>query len=193
MGQLGTQSRPAAGVASAARRRGVRFVARRGSEDERRRNVATDGIGGAICIFSNGGTLTNCTLAGNQAKGGSSFSNYYGAAIFGGNLTLDNTIVANNTTMNSQGRMQCAATEMGARDVQWPMNKVVGGSADSPCLPNIEFADPMLGPLADNGGGTLTMLPAAAASVVQVGTGCPATDQTGKMRATPCTIGALEK
>jgi hypothetical protein len=46
-------------------------------------NVATAGVGGAICIFSNGGTLTNCTLANNQANGGSSYSNFYGAAIFG--------------------------------------------------------------------------------------------------------------
>jgi hypothetical protein len=155
-------------------------------------NVATAGVGGAICIFSNGGTLTNCTLANNQANGGSSFSNYYGAAIFGGNLTLNNTIIANNTTMNSEGRMQCAATESGAHDLQWPVNKVVGGSADSLCLPAIDLADPMLGALSDNGGSTLTMAPAAAA-VVQVGTGCPPTDQTGKMRASPCTIGALEK
>ncbi|HTB72137.1 MAG TPA: choice-of-anchor Q domain-containing protein [Polyangiaceae bacterium] len=156
-------------------------------------NVAIAGVGGAICVFSNGGTLTNCTLSGNQANGGTSYSNYYGAAIFGGNLTLNDTIVANNTTMNSEGRMQCAATEMGSHDIQWPMNKVVGGSADSLCLPNIDFEDPMLGALSDNGGSTLTMQPAAAASVVQVGTGCAPTDQTGKARANPCTIGALER
>lgn len=156
-------------------------------------NVATAGVGGAICIYSNGGTLTNCTLAGNEANGGTSYSNFYGAAIFGGNLTLNNTILANNTTMNGEGRMQCANTEMGARDIQWPMDKVVGGSADSLCLPNIDFADPMLGALSNNGGSTETLLPAASSTVVQVGTGCPATDQTGKMRATPCTIGALEE
>jgi hypothetical protein len=160
-------------------------------------NVATDGDGGAICLFSTGGTLTNCTLAGNQALGGSSFSNFYGAALFAGGLTLNNCILANNTTVNTMsGRMQCAggAPEMGARDVQWPMNKVAaaGGGADSPCVTGITFADPMLGALQNNGGATLTMAVGATASV-QIGTGCPATDQTGKMRATPCTIGALEK
>ena len=87
-------------------------------------NVATAGVGGAICIFSNGGTLTNCTVANNQANGGSSYSSFYGAAIFGGGLTLDNTIVADNTTMNTQGRMTCAATEAGTHDVQWPKDKV---------------------------------------------------------------------
>lgn len=156
-------------------------------------NVATAGIGGAICLFSNGGTLTNCTLAGNQALGGtSSYSNFYAAAIFGGSLTLDHCILANDTTVNTEGRMQCAggASEMGGRDVQWPLDKVAGGGADSAC--GITFADPRLGALQSNGGATLTMAPGAAASVVQIGTGCPATDQTGKRRASPCTIGALE-
>ncbi len=158
-------------------------------------NTATAGIGGAICLFSKGGTLTNCTLAGNQALGGTaSYSNFYGAAIFGGSLTLENCILANNTTVNTEGRMQCAggAPEMGSHDVQWPVNKVAGGGADSPCVTGITFADPMLGALQNNGGSTLTMAAGAAASVVQIGTACPATDQTGKMRATPCTIGALE-
>jgi hypothetical protein len=155
-------------------------------------NVATAGVGGAICIFSNGGTLTNCTLANNQANGGSSYSNFYGAAIFGGGLTLDNTIVADNTTMNTQGRMTCAATEAGTHDVQWPMNKVAGGGADTACLPGIAFVDPMIGALGDHGGATLTIAAAAEASVLQVGASCPPTDQTGKPRANPCTIGALE-
>ncbi len=156
-------------------------------------NAATDGVGGGLCIFSNGGTLTNCTIANNTAAGGTSYSNYYAAAIFGGALTLTNTIIANNTTMNSEGRMSCGATDMGTNDLQWPMNHVVGGAADSLCATGIAFADPMLGALHDNGGPTLTLAPAAAPSVVQVGMGCPMLDQTGKTRAMPCTIGAVEE
>jgi len=56
----------------------------------------------------------------------------------------------------------------------------------------ITFADPVLGPLADHGGPTLTIAPGADPSVVKIGSACPATDQTGKARPTPCTIGALE-
>jgi predicted outer membrane repeat protein len=158
-------------------------------------NTATKGIGGAICIFSNGGTLKNCTLANNQALGGSSFSDFYGAAIFGGGLTVDNTIIANNTTENSMGRMQCAGTtaETGSNDVQWPQKKVVGGANDTACVTGITFVDPQMGPLQDNGGPTLTQATGAAASVVQIGTNCPAIDQTGKTRASPCTIGAVEQ
>ena len=154
-------------------------------------NAATNGVGGALCSFS-GGTLTNCTFAGNTAAGGTSFSNYYAAAIFGSPVTLKNTLLANNTTNNSEGRMTCGATEMGSLDLQWPVDKVVGGSPDSPCVAGIAFADPVLGALQNNGGPTETQKPAAAGSVVQIGAACPAIDQTGKTRAAPCTLGALE-
>jgi predicted outer membrane repeat protein len=154
-------------------------------------NTASDGVGGGVCAFSTG-TFTNCTFAGNQALGGTSYSNYYSAAIFGSVVTLANTILANNTTMNSEGRMTCGATETGTNNLQWPMDKVVGGSPDSPCVTGITFANPELGKLMNNGGPTDTMAPGAAKAVVQVGTGCPATDQTGKARKTPCTIGAFE-
>ena len=159
-------------------------------------NIASHGIGGGLCIFSEGGTLASCTLAGNQANGGSSFSDFYGAAIFGGNLTIQNSLIADNTTENSMGRMSCAHTEAGSHDLQWPKNKVVGGSADSECVSGITFADPQLGSLpaalTDNGGPTRTMRPTAAPAVIQIGSGCPPTDQTGRPRADPCTLGALE-
>jgi hypothetical protein len=51
----------------------------------------------------------------------------------------------------------------------------------------------VLAAVADNGAPTLTMLPVAVATAVQVGTGCPASDQTGKPRATRCSLGAVEK
>jgi hypothetical protein len=50
----------------------------------------------------------------------------------------------------------------------------------------------MMGALKNNGGTTETAAPGAAASVIQTGTSCPATDQTGKARKNPCTLGALE-
>jgi hypothetical protein len=56
----------------------------------------------------------------------------------------------------------------------------------------ITFADAMLGPLANHGGPTDTVVPGAAASIIQTGTNCPSTDQTGKTRANPCTLGAFE-
>ena len=153
-------------------------------------NVATAGVGGAVCVFSGGGAFTNCTFGENQALGGNSFSDYDSAAVFG-TVALTNTILADNRTMNDKGRMTCGATDTGTHDLQWPTTKP-GGSMDTPCVTGIPFADPVLGSLGGHGGPTETYDPGAAASVLQVGAGCPATDQTGAPRATPCTIGAVE-
>jgi hypothetical protein len=147
-------------------------------------NVATTGVGGAITAT---GTLTNCTFADNQAHG----TNYaaFAAALFGGPWTIANTIFDANVDNDNSGSQTCSSgtSNMGTCDLQWPM-----GSLDTVCVPAITFADAMLGPLANNGGTTQTLLPAAAKSVIQTGTSCPATDQTGRTRATPCTLGAVE-
>jgi hypothetical protein len=148
-------------------------------------NVATTGVGGAI---AGSGSLTNCTFANNEAHG----TNYaaFAAALFGGPWTIHNTIFDGNVDNDSSGNETCAyfgGSNSGDHDLQWPM-----GSTDSACVPGITFANAMLGALGDHGGPTQTTAPAAPASVIQVGTSCPATDETGHSRATPCTLGALE-
>jgi predicted outer membrane repeat protein len=147
-------------------------------------NVATSGVGGAIATS---GSLTNCTFVGNEAHG----TNYaaFAAALFGGTWTIHNTIFDRNVDNDNSNNESCSSDAMttGDHDIQWPM-----GGLDSPCVPGIAFADPMLGALANHGGPTMTALPAASASIIQTGTGCPTTDQTGLPRANPCTLGALE-
>jgi predicted outer membrane repeat protein len=146
-------------------------------------NIATAGVGGAIASM---GSLTNCTLSNNLAQG----TNYaaFAAALFGGPWTIANTIFDGNVDNDNSGNETCAnATNSGGHDLQWPM-----GSTDSACAPGITFSDAMLGPLANHGGTTDTVVPAAATSLIQTGTNCPATDQTGQPRATPCTLGAIE-
>jgi hypothetical protein len=147
-------------------------------------NTATTGVGGAI---ASSGSLTNCTFADNQAHGTSYAA--FAAALFGGTWTIHNTIFAGNTDNDSSNNEACSggASNSGDHDLQWPM-----GSLDSPCVPGITFADAMLGAPKDNGGTTMTAAPAAAAAVIQTGTSCPANDQTGKARKSPCTLGALE-
>jgi len=54
------------------------------------------------------------------------------------------------------------------------------------------IADPMLGALADNGGDTETLAPAAGSPARGLGRSCPPTDQRGMPRADPCTAGAVE-
>lgn len=147
-------------------------------------NVATSGVGGAIATS---GSLTNCTFANNEAHG----VNYaaFAAALFGGTWTIHNTIFDGNVDNDNSNDETCSSDSMntGDHDLQWPM-----GSLDSPCVAGITFADAMLGALANHGGTTDTVMPAAAPSIIQTGTNCPTTDQTGQMRATPCTLGALE-
>jgi hypothetical protein len=81
--------------------------------------------------------------------------------------------------------MDCDAPAQGDHNLQWPE----GGA----CAGGTSFADPELGPLADNGGATPTLLPGNAAAVSGVGVDCPGADQRGEPRAiASCAAGAVE-
>jgi hypothetical protein len=54
------------------------------------------------------------------------------------------------------------------------------------------MADPMLGPLADNGGPVRTLKPAPGSPAIGAGRACAARDATGKARPPSCTLGAVE-
>jgi hypothetical protein len=135
--------------------------------------------GGGGVWFANAvtGTFTNVTIAGNTGDG-----------LFGGDtgVKLTNTIVANNVRGTLDGTTNCAKAHgaVGA-NLQFPM-------AGTACAPSIAIADPMLGPLQDNGGPTKTMLPAAGSPAKGMGAGCPTIDQDGKARPAACTLGAVE-
>ncbi|MBI5535552.1 MAG: right-handed parallel beta-helix repeat-containing protein [Deltaproteobacteria bacterium] len=147
-------------------------------------------------VVSNGGALfngaaiahfTSCTFSGNDAD--------YGPAIFKGKsatVTLKNTIFANNTTANQYSATSCheAMTDQGG-NLQWPQVKK-SGNPDQPCVEGITFADPLLAPLADNGGVSQTFALGAGSPAINLATDCPATDQRGKPRSTPCDSGAFE-
>ncbi|MBS1151177.1 MAG: uncharacterized protein H6Q89_2875, partial [Myxococcaceae bacterium] len=157
-------------------------------------NTLTRGIGaGLFWSGSSQGTMRNCTVAENVANGGGGF--FAGAIADPGsssiaNLKIDNTLFVNNRAFDANVGMQCQKTVTnGANNLQWPQNRVTGGATDTACVQGITFADPQLGPLTD--GGLPTAMPAAAAA--QVGQSCPATDQLGRARATPCTVGAVER
>jgi hypothetical protein len=101
-----------------------------------------------------------------------------------GSMTLQNSIVADNTGMNCLGVMIDHGHNL--------------GFPDNSCGAHLATGDPRLGPLADNGGPTQTMaLPAGSAAIDAVpatGAGCPATDQRGVTRpqGPACDIGAYE-
>ena len=131
--------------------------------------------------------LTNCTFSGNDAD--------YGPAIFKGEsatVSLRNTLFAGNTTANRYSATSCheAMTDLGG-NLQWPRTKS-SGNPDQPCVAGIDFADPLLLPLADNGGPSQTFALAAGSAAIGHGRDCPATDQRGQPRASPCDTGAYE-
>lgn len=179
--------------------------------------IAGNSTGGhAGGLFLGGGTdaeIVNCTFAGNSTPGNagalwagdgvvdvtnttfSGNSADYGPVIFKGEagvVTLKNTLFADNTTANEFSALACHATFADAGgNIQWPDHKN-NGSPDTPCADGIVFADPMLAPLADNGGAAPTMAIAAGSPAVDVAEECPAYDQRGLPRAGACDAGAYE-
>ncbi len=142
-------------------------------------NEATGTNGGGLWLGDDPtGTLLNCTIADNHATAPGTVA----GAIFGAGLALKNTLVSGNSAQYSP---VCSSSHAdGGGNLQWP--------GATPCVPGIAVADPRLGPLGDGGGPTETMLPAADGPARRRGTGCPATDQRGRPRASPCTAGAVE-
>jgi len=131
------------------------------------------GIGNASA-----GTLevNNSTISGNSAN------NNAGGIGNGSTATLNNTIVANNEGGNCAG---LPVTDDGG-NLEWPGNDC--GFALS--------ADPLLGPLADNGGPTQTHALQPDSPAIDAAVECPppATDQRGVSRpqGDACDIGSFE-
>jgi CSLREA domain-containing protein len=130
--------------------------------------------------------LTNTTIVANAGVGLSAFS-------FNETHTLDvaNTIVANN------GGSDCTISASS------PILTITNSlSSDSSCGFDLEDTDPLLDPLADNDGSTLTHLPLPGSPAIDAGaeSPCPDVDQRGQPRPedgdgdtnADCDIGAVE-
>jgi len=134
-------------------------------------NTATgsNGQGAAIDISAAPVTITNCTIAGNTATGS-------GGAVYFGNRTpvtaMNNTIIASNNGGNCANAS--AGTFTGGHNLQF---------GDSTCS-GVTVANPLLGPLTDNGGLTQTMALGDGSPAIDAGdTGiAPPTDQRGLLR-----------
>jgi parallel beta-helix repeat protein len=142
-------------------------------------NTATGSNGGGIWLSGTPtGHLLNCTIANNHATA----TDVVAGAIFGGGLTLKNTVLSGNTAMWSPGCDRQHAD--GGGNLQWP--------AGALCTASLTVADALLGSLGDHGGPTETMLPSAAGPAVGRGSRCPQIDQRGQPRGSTCTAGAVE-
>jgi hypothetical protein len=147
----------------------------------------TMGYGGGII---SGGTLTlqNVTLTGNTASNGAGLYN-------SGPATLLNTVIANNTGGTNCADILNQMTSQG-NNLASDHSCNLAAPGDQPGV------DPLLAPLANNGGPTFThaLLPGSPAIDTGSLTTCPTTDQRGLPRpldgngdTTPiCDIGAYE-
>jgi hypothetical protein len=156
-------------------------------------NKATDasgpsGLGGAMFLNngSNPTSITNATIANNHAG-------FMGGAFWGGGAatTLKNTIVAYNTGGNPWNIKQSTGAQFtdGGGNIQWPP-KNPNYPTDINVTANISIADPLIGPLQDNGGGILThaLLPGSPA----IDGGVPVSGLAADQRVTPRTDGKVD-
>jgi Chlamydia polymorphic membrane protein (Chlamydia_PMP) repeat len=138
----------------------------------------TANMGGGVW-FANpmSGTFLNVTIADNVCTG----------LFSGASVTLQNCLVAGNTvgSMCGEGESQCDTMHPGVG-----ANMQTTGTPN--CTSSVIVSDPKLGALQNNGGPTTTMAPAAGSPAIGKGTSCPAEDQRGQPRKTPCTLGAYE-
>lgn len=152
-------------------------------------NIALD-QGGGMFNFDSSPSLTNVTFSGNSAtsyegEGGGMFN--YGI----GNPTLTNvTFTGNSATIVGGGISSWSTTPMITNSILWgntpdqisgsatiTYSDVQGGWAGTG---NLDL-DPLLGPLADNGGFTFTHALYPSSPAIDAGdpANCPATDQRG--------------
>lgn len=156
-------------------------------------NTALSSLGGgAVFDGSPSGLFLNVTFANNRAPGPEAFA----GATVGSGVTFRNVVIDGHEAGNDFTPISCLdRLDNGGGNVQWPVQRAGGGSddPDALCTNGILVQDPQLGPLADNGGPTPTLLPAAASPAVGRGVDCPSTDQRGEPRRRgACTSGAVE-
>lgn len=148
---------------------------------------STPGNAGALWAGNGEVAVRNTTFAENDAD--------YGPVIFegdAGTVTLTNVILANNTTANEFSALACHETFVdGGGNIQWPEIKP-SGNPDLACTESVIFADPLLEPLADNGGATKTMALGSGSPAIDVAAQCSMFDQRGMPRVGACDAGAYE-
>lgn len=154
--------------------------------------VTNSTVSGNVADLQGGGiassgtfTLRNVTFAGNDAPTGKTLFNG------GGTLTVVSTILGDAAGNHCGG----APVTSGGNNIDSDGSCALAGGGD-------QTVDPQLGPLADNGGPTLTHAPAPTSPAIDHGaaSGCPATDQRGQTRPSDgngdgtavCDVGAVE-
>ncbi len=144
-------------------------------------------LGGGLYNFAYGLTIDDCTVAGNKA-------------VLGGGLFLEDPTVLtmNNTIVASSVHGGDIASDAPGLDMSGS-NNLIGDGENDLGLTGTITGDPMLGPLASNGGPTQTMAPLAGSPAIDAGDNAAVptgiiTDQRGapRIKGAAVDIGAFE-
>lgn len=147
-------------------------------------NSARVGGGGVLASGSAALAVRNATIVGNRADAQGGSAGTGGGLRHEGSATVAvaNSILAGNLKGTGSSASDCAllaGSVLVAQDdlVQAPENCTLGGSN------NVTGVAPALGPLADNGGTTLTHLPLPGSAAIDTGAAsCGGADQRGAKR-----------
>lgn len=156
--------------------------------------------GGALRLTGGTVVITSCTITGNTADtDASNFESGGGISADGANVVLNNTVVAQNTTLNGATKDDIAGAVSGQFNfigVSTGMSGITNGATGNRVGTNASPLDPLLQPLAFNGGFGPTRLPATGSPLIGTGAAivvAGATDQRGTSRtAGATTVGAVE-
>jgi uncharacterized delta-60 repeat protein len=138
-------------------------------------------------------TFVNVTVAGNSVQVGAGFDSYFPTGAAGGAVAFTNTapFMTNTILFCLPGQ-----TNVFGPIIDGGHNICSDGSARFSAPSSLNDLDPLLGPLADNGGSTPTMALLPGSTAIDAGDDsvCPPTDQRGVPRpqGVTCDIGAFE-
>ncbi len=120
-------------------------------------------------------TLTNVTISDNTAATGGGIFSLADPFAFGGSVALKNSLLAHNTPSNCSG---------GGPIISHGHNLDSGNTCNFAGPGDLSNTAPLLGPLADNGGPTLTHALLSGSLAIDAGddAACPAADQRGVAR-----------
>ena len=147
--------------------------------------------GGGMCnLDESRPTVGSCTFFGNSASDSGGGMNNNAIYVGGSRPTVRNTILAGNTPDDC---FQSATSVL----VSEGYNLESGTSCDCTEATDLQNTNPLLGPLANNGGPTLTHALLLGSPAIDAGSCDAATDQRGVSRPQPttgaCDVGAVEK
>jgi hypothetical protein len=149
----------------------------------------TSGSGGGIDAFGDGESIVSSTLSGNSAGSGG------GNLAASGAIDLQQTIISGGIA--SSGATDCTGT---VKDYGHNLESTAPSQCGlSATKDDVIGQDPLLGPLADNGGPTETMALLPGSPAIDAGGTCRGVggyvltvDQRASARGAPCDIGAFE-